>query len=497
MPEHIRALIVILILSSMAFALIRKTAIQCIPETDFKSRRRAWYVITLLAFLSGNFWVFVLLASVFLMVTVRRDRNLVALYFFLLFTIPVASSDIPGFGLVNYFFSLSFQGLLAILILWRCYLSFSRQKGMLSFGQLVPDKILSAYLLLLISLSLRDTTFTDTLRQVLYLFLGAFLPYFVIARFVRNLEQFRDVMMSFVVALSLLAFIGLFEAVHHWLLYYAMIDAIGLDNGGLSAYLGRSGMLRAQATSGQSIVLGYLMVIAIGFFMYLQARLKNRKALWILMVGLIAALSRGPWIGMLVLILVYTIFGKLPVARLMRIGVIAVLLLLFASVMPGGQKVIDLLPYVGTVDEGNITYREKLAEKSITVIERNLFFGSATFMEAGEFDELKQSGGFIDFVNSYVGIALGSGIIGLSLFSGFFLWIMGGLVQSLKQIRDKESELYLLGRVLLATMVSMLVMIATVSSITFIPIVYWSVAGLCVAYTTMIGRNSRAIKSAR
>ncbi|MGE8385220.1 MAG: O-antigen ligase domain-containing protein, partial [Pseudomonas putida] len=52
----------------------------------------------------------------------------------------------------------------------------------------------------------------------------------------------------------------------------------------------------------------------------------------------------------------------------------------------------------------------------------------------------------------------------------------------------KDDERRQLGRVLLATLIGILVIIFTVSSITFIPVVYWSIAGLGVAYIQMVRR---------
>ncbi|MNE91016.1 hypothetical protein D3C80_1885800 [compost metagenome] len=57
---------------------------------------------------------------------------------------------------------------------------------------------------------------------------------------------------------------------------------------------------------------------------------------------------------------------------------------------------------------------------------------------------------------------------------------------------NKDDEHRLLGRALLATLVGILVIIFTVSSITFIPVVYWSIAGLGVAYIQMTRRHRYA-----
>jgi hypothetical protein len=61
----------------------------------------------------------------------------------------------------------------------------------------------------------------------------------------------------------------------------------------------------------------------------------------------------------------------------------------------------------------------------------------------------------------------------------------------MRSIRDINSEERLLGRALLATLLAILLIIFTVSNISFIPIVYWSVAGLGAAYAEMVRRQKR------
>ena len=170
-------------------------------------------------------------------------------------------------------------------------------------------------------------------------------------------------------------------------------------------------------------------------------------------------------------------------AMLAMAGLVALPLL---AVMPGGQKVLDLLPFVGSVEKGNITYREQLFENAMIVIERNLWFGSENFRNTPEMQAMRQGQGIIDVVNTYLHIALQSGLVGLSLFVGFFVAALLGIRKALRSLADKEDDIYRLGRALLATLVGILIIIATVSSITIIPVVYWSVAGLGVAYAQMV-----------
>lgn len=74
-------------------------------------------------------------------------------------------------------------------------------------------------------------------------------------------------MLAFALAAMVLALIGIFEYSRHWLLYSSLIDVMGL-NWGMSNYLGRGGSLRASASAGQAIVLGYVISVAIGFICF-------------------------------------------------------------------------------------------------------------------------------------------------------------------------------------------------------------------------------------
>ena len=87
-------------------------------------------------------------------------------------------------------------------------------------------------------------------------------------------------------------------------------------------------------------------------------------------------------------------------------------------------------------------------------------------------------------------VALNSGMVGLSLFLGFFAAILIGLWQVAKYDAYQKLGLGNCARALAATSpLQDLVTIATVSSIDFIPYVYWSFAGLCVAFIRIAFRQ--------
>jgi len=488
MPEHYRALIVILLIAAFTFTYFKKNAVLICNQQNFNTWRKYWFIFTLIAFLSNNFWVFMLMGGL-LMLKVVRNSNHVAIFFLLLFTVPPAGSEIPGFGLINYFIELNHIRLLALTLLIPAYFIVRKQPYYIPFGKLLPDKILILYLCLIAILNLRDTSLTDTLRQSFYLGIDVFLPYVVISRSVNTLQKFKEATFAFLMAVLILALIGAFEFTRHWLLYTSLTNALGI-HWPLSNYLGRTDLLRALASTGQAIVLGYVIMVAIGFYLFLQnfmpRNIGNKLAALALFAGAIAPLSRGPWIGVGILIVVFIATGRNALRKMILLLLISLIALPIVATLPGGNKIINLLPFIGETEHENIDYREKLIDNSMIVIKRNLMFGSVDYLKTPEMQAMKQGEGIIDIVNTYILVALESGLVGLCLFVGFFLVVLRGIHTGMKIETNRDSDYYLLGRVLLCSLVSILFTIATVSSITFIPIVYWSVGALGIAYNQMM-----------
>ncbi|MFB1634886.1 O-antigen ligase family protein [Pseudomonas sp. AP-1] len=489
MPEHLRALIVILFLACVVFVLARRPATDLIPERDFKRRRNLWFGLTLLAFFSHSFWLYALAGAVIMSLAGRRERNPMALFFMLLFLIPPAAVPIPGFGLINYLVDLTHVRLLTLCVLLPAAWALSKQGDTQPFGRSWPDKLLAASILLMCVLSLRETTVTDTLRQALYLYVDMFLPYYVASRALKDLEDFKDALLAFVLASFLLSIIGVAEYARHWLLYNALTDAMGVP-WSMSSYLSRGGSLRASATTGQAIVLGYVISVAIGLFLFVQAYVRKPIHRYLgallLAAGLFAPLSRGPWIGAGVIVAAFIATGRGAVRRFILLGLAGVLCVPLLTVIPGGEKVLNLLPFIGNIETENITYRQRLIDNSWIVIQRNPWFGSFDFRSTPEMQSMIQGQGIIDIVNTYVSLALRVGMVGLALFIAFFVVILMGIRRSMRAFPDKDDKQRLLGRALLATLLGIMVIIFTVSSITVIPVIYWSVGGLGVAYIHMV-----------
>jgi len=196
-----------------------------------------------------------------------------------------------------------------------------------------------------------------------------------------------------------------------------------------------------------------------------------------------------------VIVVVFIALGRGAVRRLALLAVAGMLALPLLTIVPGGDKVLDMLPFIGNLEKENITYRKQLMDNSWIVIQRNPLFGSFDFRNTPEMQSMIQGEGIIDIVNTYINLALRVGLVGLGLFVAFFVTVLHGIRKAMRSFPDKDDERRQLGRALLATLIGILVIIFTVSSITFIPVVYWTVAGLGVAYIQMARRlhDSEAI----
>jgi O-antigen ligase len=496
MPEYLRSLIYVLIFATTIFVFARPTFIILADINDFTRRRNLWFFLTLAAFLATNFWIYTIISIMLLIYANKRESNPPALFFSILFILPVATIQIPGMGVFNFLFELSNLRILELFILLPAYIHLIHQNGFRPFSNKGPDLVLTAYLVLNAILHLRDASLTEALRQTFYLFIDVYLPYFVISRSLQNLQTFRDALMSLVMAIMILAPLAIFESLKHWHLYSALTNVLQLSGGGATGYLERNSVLRSVVTAGQPIALGYLMTVGIGLYLFVQQSIKQKLTrslgMALLIAGLISSFSRGPWVGAAVLLVAFIATGRYAVRRLITLAVVLMIASPVIPELPGGRAFIDMLPIIGSMENENITYRQELLRNSMIVINRNPWFGSDDYLKTPEMQSMMQGEGIIDIVNSYIGVALDTGLIGLGLFVAFFAVTFTGIFRTLRSSSDRSSEEYLLGRTLLVTLLAILIIIFTVSSITIIPIVNWSVAGLAVAYIQMMRKGAVA-----
>jgi len=489
MSENLRALVVLLLIGLAVYWLAEALRPEQLPRAH-ALRRGLWFALTAGAFGLGDFWTFVALALPLLLWARSREENVPALFLALLFVVPPAQLEIPGLGLVNYFFSLSWPRLLALVLLLPLFLQWVRQPRSVSATlPRVADLLFFGYLFVQLLLLGRESSVTAAVRGAFYLFVDMVLPYFVFSRCVDTLAKLRDAVAALIVAGLLLAAIGVVETGRHWLLYAALIQSWGSADQLL--YLGRSGVLRAAGSAGHAIALGYVLAICLLLYLPLHSRLRpgwQRHALLLLLAaGLFAPLSRGPWIGAVAGLLLYLALGERPVRNLVRFAVAGLYVLAMLSVLPFGSFFLDLIPFFGTVESGNLEYRQRLMQNATELMWSHPLLGSSDYEERLAGMGMVQGQGIVDIVNTYVQVTLHSGLAGLALFAGVLgLALFAALRARRVSLRAGQAEAAVLGRSLVAAQLAVLVIIGSVSSILVIPWLYWCIAGMLLAYARLV-----------
>ena len=485
MPEYIRALIVILVLATVVFYFVKSPATaMAMSVDDFVRRRNAWICLTVAGFLSQNYWVFAGIASLLIYNVAKKDANKIALFFFLVLVLPQIKVEIPGFAGIRYFFAIDYVRVLTILMLLP--LCFQARKRAIAekSKSFLPDKILATYILLNLIIQAQYDVATNVVRSMLDWSIDVVVPYYALSRSIKDIKSMNEVMMSFVIAATIASCIGIFEFLRHWVLYQTSGDALGVA--WTSNYLNRGDALRARATSGHPIVFGYVVSIALIFWLHIKTQIVDkRQSIWMglaMAAGVVASISRGPWVGLAVALSVILLTSPNLWKNLLKISLVIFLTLIGLATIGYAEKIISFLPFIGNVDEENITYRTRLFESAYQIILDNPFFGSSDYLLRME--EMRQGEGIIDLVNTFLIIGLNSGLIGLGLFTSFFGWIIFSIGRILKSTNTK-TEYFSLGQVICAALIGAMVTISTVSPIFHVPIFYWSLAGFGIAFIKM------------
>lgn len=491
MPVHLKALVVILLLASAIFALARIPACaNAIRPADFDRRRNLWFAITLLAFLAHNYWAYMIIATIVLLYAQRREDNRLALFLFLVLVVPEIQAFVPGPWAIQNLFSVHFQRLLVLAVLLPAFFALWSRPDTERLGSSLPDKLVLGYLVLSVALMYTYSTLTVTLRNgVFNAFVDIFLPYYVATRSLRNLQAFRDALMSFVVAAMALSVVLIFEFSRRWLLYADLNEVLGVAWGWMN-YISRGSNLRASGTMSHPIGAGYMVAVALGLYLYAR-KLVPRSGLrmlgfLLLLGGLVAPISRGPWMGAAAMILVFVATGPMPAVNLAKLALLGAAALPVLLLSPLGDTFINYLPWVGQIEAGNVAFRERLAAAAIQLFLENPLFGRYDYLETPTMEALRGNDGLIDMVNTYAIVGLSSGLAGLSLFVGFFATALLAVHRGMRSVGDRGDERYMLGQGLLATTTGILVIIGTMGPGISCGTIYWTLGGICVAYARLM-----------
>jgi O-antigen ligase len=489
-----KELIVVLAIATAIFYLAKPIALRFIGEEDFSRRRLVWFFLTAVSFLSPNIWLYAIIAIPVIIWITGKDSNPIGLYVLILHVIPPVDVIIPVIG-NNGLFPLNNYRLLALCLLIPVALRYRKNRGQTPgvFGAM--DILLLAFGALEVALYIPPDlphhmvipdSPTNALRRAVLFMLDTYVLYYAVSRTCRTRHKILDIAASFCLASAVMAAIGLFEYARSWLLYVDLARLWGA-NPNLGFYLTRNGSLRAQAAAGHALALGFLLALASGFWLYVKSRLSSRiQRVGVTLLywgGLVAAYSRGPWLGAVVIYFTFIAarpralsgFLKGLCAALVVAGVIA------AS--PLGDRIREMVPALGGTTDFSITYRQQLADRGWQLVMAHPLFGDQ--FPYPEMEDLRQGEGIIDIVNTYLGVALNYGFVGLTVFLAFILL---GIMKTYSRVRElarSDPDLALFGASLIACIVGTLVMIQSNSFNLGLQRMFYVLAGLATAYAQL------------
>jgi hypothetical protein len=462
MSINLKPFIVVFILACFYFWLAKPVFVRFIDPVDYVRRRNIWLVLTTAAFLLPSFWIYALVAAPILLVGAHKDHNPLGVYAATVFVIPPLSMAIPVFG-INQLFDLTQHRILALTVLLPAafhILSNRTAERRAAFTSM--DWILVGYGALQVALLVPYESSTNTLRRAFLFGLDTFLVFYVFSRIGPGRRHLVDTLATFCLICGLWSVIALFETFKGWLLYEGINQVWGAPNVG--AFLMRGSSLRSQVSAGHSLNFGYLMALGFAYWLYLQQHFAASKLRWSIVIwlgaGLIASYSRAPWLAAIISVIVFLTLHPGGASAFLK-GAGSIFLIVAVAYVSGiGQDFFDRLPFIGTVDQQNVEYRQRLAETSWQLIQQNPFFGNP--FAVLQMEELRQgSAGIIDLVNAYANIALFYGLVTLSVFILFAGLAVTKGITATKRLRGIDNDLALMGACLVGALIAALFFIAT------------------------------------
>jgi hypothetical protein len=307
--------------------------------------------------------------------------------------------------------------------------------------------------------------------------------YFTVSRTCQSRRKIVDAAAAFCLACALMAAIAMFERARNWLLYVEIASRWANDpHSGF--YLTRGGAVRAQASGGHSIALGHLLAVAFGFWLYLQTHIRSATrrigTMLLLCGGILATFSRSAWLGTATIYFTFNAVGPRAVTRLAKGAILASAMAGVLIASPMGGQILDMLPKSGQPAD---PYRYRLAERGWELVFAHPFFGDQ--FPFPEMEDLRQGEGIIDIVNTYLGVALSYGLIGLFCFTSFMLLGMISVYARTRELVHTDPDLALFGTSLIACIVCTLVMIESDSFNLGPQKIFYVLAGFSTAYARL------------
>ncbi|NJR77959.1 O-antigen ligase family protein [Sphingomonas corticis] len=283
------------------------------------------------------------------------------------------------------------------------------------------DAPLVALMLLLIVANARDTSATNFLRVAVNTLFLCGLPYFIVSRSVRSMDDVRLCLVYLAGAAAVLSMILLYEARSAWPMYNVLYDRHGIAM--QIMVKARGGVMRAGGpfveSTSMAMVLATCILAAWLSRPAFRSGPHHAAVLALLLAGLVAPQSRGAWIGLLLATIAADLYRRRPGAAVRRLGMVALAGVALLAAAPFSAFLSETLGLTGgSVD--TVDYRQRLFDRGVEEFLRSPITGYSAPDLLIRLADLRQGEGIVDFVNTYIYFALIGGAIGLAVFVGAF-----------------------------------------------------------------------------
>ena len=410
MFELVKTATYVSILQAAAILILGALTERGVRKTFLRPLLPASIVLIFVVFCSPTIWLAHAAALLFVPILARKRELVAPFYLTGLVTLPSLGQPLSLGGTYLFTPTLHYALGLGALAMTLVYRQPRVERGP---ATLLP--FLAILFLLGIAYS-RGTSSTNLARVFLDLTFQYGLPFLLVVRSVRTPGDFRYALAGLAAATVTLSILACYEAFRSWPLYYIAWLHYDVDWG--AAVKVRGGLMRASGPYPEPTSFAFNLcigVLAIHAGRTLWTSSTARAVLFGLgSAAIVATQSRGAWIGQIVGLLVYYV----AVGKVQRAGQALLGMALAGVVLVGLSEVSPRIAnFTGMTAEGQgtIDYRQQLFNRGIEEIRERPLLGASRDEVVRQMHDMMQGEGIVDFVNSYLFIALISGLLGLSI----------------------------------------------------------------------------------
>lgn len=284
----------------------------------------------------------------------------------------------------------------------------------------------------------RGTAATNIAREMLQTSLNLVIPIIAMASLISRVKDVR-IFGAYVIAATIsLTTIVAFESASGWNFYRSIYAHVGIPPV-WDQLRWRNGLLRASGPMLEATSMGFVLAILTLFTWSVRGVTKSKNWTWVVtaaaFLGVYLTQSRNPIVGVILGMAAWYLFRRSKKANfspvLLSVGMVVV-------------AIVGIVNSDGTTrsqkagPESTLDYRLRLMERGVEEVRKHPILGASKVEVDKKMEDLRQGEGIIDYVNSYLYIALLSGLIGLLIGLYALLRIPNDIAQFYKKRRYSD-----------------------------------------------------------